>query len=64
MAFLGQEGWKAGLPNAALAKIEDMETQITKLNREKTQRTLRQESLEQSMEKQKQRVGEKIHELI
>ncbi|XP_038667522.1 centromere protein F isoform X2 [Scyliorhinus canicula] len=50
------EEWKQGLPTKALQKIQEIETQLDKLKKERQQRQFQLESLEAALLKQKQKV--------
>ncbi|XP_067901140.1 centromere protein F isoform X2 [Heterodontus francisci] len=50
------EEWKEGLPTKALQKIQEIETQLDKLKKERQQRQFQLESLEAALLKQKQKV--------
>lgn len=54
------EEWKDGLPGKALQKIQEMEVQLDKLKKEKTQKQFQLESLEAALQKQKQKVSSQI----
>lgn len=54
------EEWKDGLPGKALQKIQEMEVQLDKLKKERTQKQFQLESLEAAMQKQKQKVSGQI----
>lgn len=51
------EEWKDGLPGKALQKIQEMEVQLDKLKKEKTQKQFQLDSLEAALQKQKQKVN-------
>lgn len=51
------EEWKDGLPGKALQKIQEMEGQLDKLKKEKTQKQFQLDSLEATLQKQKQKVS-------
>lgn len=51
------EEWKDGLPGKALQKIQEMEVQLDKLKKERTQKQFQLDSLEASLQKQKQKVS-------
>lgn len=53
------EEWKDGLPGKALQKIQEMESQLDKLKKERTQKQFQLESLEAALQKQKQKVSAK-----
>ncbi len=55
MAFLGQDGWKSGLPSEALRKVEELENSANRLEKERAQRQIRMETIEQALDKQKQK---------
>lgn len=50
------EEWKDGLPGKALQKIQEMEGQLDKLKKERTQKQFQLDSLEAALQKQKQKV--------
>ncbi|XP_030051896.1 centromere protein F [Microcaecilia unicolor] len=50
------EAWKQGLPTKALQKIEELESQLDKLKKERQQKQFQLESLEAAFQKQKQKV--------
>ncbi|XP_073409460.1 centromere protein F isoform X2 [Dendrobates tinctorius] len=50
------EEWKEGLPTRSLQKIQELESQVDKLKKERQQRQLQLESLEAAFQKQKQKV--------
>lgn len=54
------EEWKDGLPGKALQKIQEMEVQLDKLKKERTQKQFQLESLEAALQKQKQKVSGRI----
>lgn len=54
------EEWKDGLPGRALQKIQEMEVQLDKLKKERTQKQFQLESLEAALQKQKQKVSGQI----
>lgn len=54
------EEWKDGLPGKALQKIQEMEVQLDKLKKERTQKQFQLDSLEAALQKQKQKVS--VHE--
>ena len=51
------EEWKDGLPGKALQKIQEMEVQLDKLKKERTQKQFQMDSLEAALQKQKQKVS-------
>lgn len=51
------EEWKDGLPGKALQKIQEMEVQLDKLKKERTQKQFQLDSLEAALQKQKQKVS-------
>lgn len=51
------EEWKDGLPGKALQKIREMEAQLDKLKKERTQKQFQLDSLEAALQKQKQKVS-------
>ncbi|XP_075060346.1 centromere protein F [Mixophyes fleayi] len=50
------EEWKEGLPTKTLQKIQELESHVDKLKKERQQRQLQLESLEAAIQKQKQKV--------
>lgn len=58
------EEWKDGLPGKALQKIQEMEVQLDKLKKERTQKQFQLESLEAALQKQKQKVSGQIRKRI
>lgn len=58
------EEWKDGLPGKALQKIQEMEVQLDKLKKERTQKQFQLESLEAALQKQKQKVSGQIRKWI
>lgn len=58
MAFLGQDGWKAGLSVLQLGKVEGMENMLDKITKEKTQKQMQVDTLQQANEKLKRKVSE------
>lgn len=50
------EEWKDGLPGKALQKIQEIEVQLDKLKKERTQKQFQLDSLEAALQKQKQKV--------
>lgn len=50
------EEWKDGLPAKALQKIQEIEVQLDKLKKERTQKQFQLDSLEAALQKQKQKV--------
>ncbi|XP_077341890.1 centromere protein F [Lithobates pipiens] len=50
------EEWKEGLPTKTLQKIQELESQLDKLKKERQQRQFQLESLEDAFQKQKQKV--------
>ncbi|XP_043917247.1 centromere protein F [Protopterus annectens] len=57
------EEWKEGLPTKALQKIQEMETQVNKLVKERQQRQFQMDSLEAALQKQKQKVESEKNEM-
>lgn len=51
------EEWKDGLPGKALQKIQEMESQLDKLKKERQQKQFQMDSLEATLQKQKQKVS-------
>uniref|UniRef100_A0A3Q2Y1U1 Centromere protein Cenp-F N-terminal domain-containing protein n=1 Tax=Hippocampus comes TaxID=109280 RepID=A0A3Q2Y1U1_HIPCM len=56
MSWAGEE-WKDGLPGKALQKIQEMEVQLDKVKKERTQKQFQLDSLEAALQKQKQKVS-------
>ncbi|KAM8947175.1 centromere protein F [Pelodytes ibericus] len=50
------EEWKEGLPTKTLQKIQELESQVDKLKKERQQKQFQLESLEAAFQKQKQKV--------
>ncbi|KAG7251002.1 hypothetical protein CRUP_034491, partial [Coryphaenoides rupestris] len=50
------EEWKDGLPAKAMQKIQEMEGQLDKLKKDRTQKQFQLDSLEAALQKQKQKV--------
>ncbi|KAA0711285.1 Centromere protein F [Triplophysa tibetana] len=50
------EEWKDGLPGKALQKIQEMESQLDKLKKERQQKQFQMDSLEATLQKQKQKM--------
>ncbi|CAH2254324.1 centromere F [Pelobates cultripes] len=50
------EEWKEGLPTKSLQKIQELESQLDKLKKERQQKQFQLESLEAAFQKQKQKV--------
>ncbi|XP_072320728.1 uncharacterized protein cenpf [Eucyclogobius newberryi] len=57
------EEWKDGLPGKALQKIQEMEGQLDKLKKERSQKLFQMESLEAALLKQKQKVDSERNEI-
>ena len=57
MAFMGEESWKSGLTGFQLTKISDLETQLAKLKKERGEKSMQVEILQQTIEKQKRKVS-------
>ncbi|XP_041108642.1 centromere protein F [Polyodon spathula] len=55
--------WKDGLPTRALQKIQEMESQLDKLKKERQQRQFQLESMEAAFQKQKQKVENEKNEV-
>ena len=51
------EEWKDGLPGKALQKIQEMESQLDKLKKDRNQKQFQLDSLEATLQKQKQKVS-------
>ncbi|XP_077138395.1 centromere protein F isoform X2 [Ranitomeya variabilis] len=58
------EEWKEGLPTRSLQKIQELESQLDKLKKERQQRQLQLESLEAAFQKQKQKVESEKSEVV
>ncbi|XP_033001351.1 centromere protein F [Lacerta agilis] len=56
------EEWKEGLSTRALNKIQELESQLEKLKKERQQRQFQLESLEAALQKQKQKVENEKNE--
>nr|XP_034967213.1 centromere protein F [Zootoca vivipara] len=56
------EEWKEGLSTKALHKIQELESQLEKLKKERQQRQFQLESLEAALQKQKQKVENEKNE--
>nr|XP_013805190.1 PREDICTED: centromere protein F [Apteryx mantelli mantelli] len=56
------EEWKEGLSTRVLQKIEELESQVDKLKKERQQRQFQLESLEAALQKQKQKVENEKNE--
>lgn len=50
------EEWKDGLPGKALQKIQEIEGQLDKLKKERQQKQFQMDSLEATLQKQRQKV--------
>ncbi|XP_019751367.1 centromere protein F-like [Hippocampus comes] len=61
MSWAGEE-WKDGLPGKALQKIQEMEVQLDKVKKERTQKQFQLDSLEAALQKQKQKVDSERNE--
>ncbi|CAL9701706.1 unnamed protein product [Knipowitschia caucasica] len=57
------EEWKDGLPGKALQRIQEMEVQLDKLKKERSQKQFQLESLEAALQKQKQKVDSERNEI-
>ena len=53
---MGEESWKSGLTGFQLTKISDLETQLAKLKKERGEKSMQVEILQQTIEKQKRKV--------
>lgn len=51
------EEWKDGLPGKALQKIQEIEGQLDKLKKERQQKQFQMDSLESTLQKQRQKVS-------
>lgn len=51
------EEWRDGLSGKALQKVQEFESQLDKLKKERQQKQFQVESLEAALQKQKQKVG-------
>ena len=58
MAFVGADGWKSGLTALQTAKVEELESRLEKTSRERTQKQMQIDTLNQALEKQKRKVRE------
>ena len=58
MAFMAQDGWKSGLTAVQLSKVEALQTDCERLQKEAAQRKLMVENQEQELERQKRKVGD------
>jgi hypothetical protein len=56
MAFMAQDGWKSGLTAGQLTKVEALQTDNERLQKEASQKKLMLENVEQELEKQKRKV--------
>ena len=60
MAFLGEDGWKAGLPSQQLAKISQIEKQRDTFKTELSKKCINFDILQQTLEKEKNKVRHRI----
>ena len=58
MAFVGADGWKSGLTALQTSKVEELESRLEKTSRERTQKQMQIDTLNQALEKQKRKVRE------
>ena len=58
MAFMAQDGWKSGLTAVQLTKVEALQTDCERLQKEAAQRKLMVENQEQELERQKRKVSD------
>ena len=58
MAFMAQNGWKSGLTAVQLSKVEALQTDCERLQKEAAQRKLMVENQEQELERQKRKVSD------
>ncbi|XP_053568468.1 centromere protein F [Bombina bombina] len=58
------EEWKEGLPTKTLQKIQELESQLDKLKKDRQQRQFQLESLEAAFQKQKQKVDSEKGEVV
>ena len=58
MAFMAQDGWKSGLTAVQLSKVEALQTDCERLQKEAAQRKLMVENQEQELERQKRKVSD------
>lgn len=58
------EEWKDGLPGKALQRIQEMEGQLDKLKKERSQKQFQMESLEAVLQKEKQKVSDLIQQMF
>lgn len=58
------EEWKDGLPAKALQKIQEIEAQLDKLKKERQQKQFQMDSLEATLQKQKQKVRNNIVDIL
>ena len=56
MAFMGDESWKSGLSGYQLSKVTDLEGQLTRTKKERAEKLMQLEILQQTLEKQKRKV--------
>ena len=59
MAFMAQDGWKSGLTPVQLSKVEALQTDCERLQKEAAQKKLMVENQEQELERQKRKVNER-----
>ena len=57
MAFMAQDGWKSGLTPVQLTKVEALQTDCERLQKEAAQRKLMVENQEQELERQRRKVS-------
>lgn len=49
--------WKVGLPGGALLKIDSLEQQLDRMQKERQQRQMQLDTLQQTLDKQRRKVG-------
>jgi hypothetical protein len=57
MAFLGEESWKSGLSSLQQMKVSDLEAQLSRTKKEKSEKVMQVEMLQQTLDKQKRKVN-------
>ena len=55
--FAASDAWKSDLSGVTLKKVEELEAKLEKANKERNQRQMKNETLEQALDKQKQKVS-------
>ena len=53
---MGDESWKSGLSGYQLTKVTDLEGQLTRTKKERAEKLMQLEILQQTLEKQKRKV--------